>query len=55
MVRGSRGHLPAFSVQPLIDKQLGISPVGKGRNRALREKDYKTDWHCDSLSLSFPD
>ncbi len=36
----------------VIEVRKGISPVGEGRNRALREKDYKTDWHCDSLSLA---
>ncbi len=51
MVRGSRGHLPAFSVYPLIGKQTGISPCREGEKEGLEAKDYKTDRHCLSLSL----
>ncbi len=53
MVRGSRGHLPPFSVLPLIGRQTGISSCRGGEKEGLEAKDYKkTGWHCDSLSLS---
>ncbi len=41
MVRGSRGHLPPFSVLPLIGKQTGISSCRGGEKEGLEAKDYK--------------
>ncbi len=42
MVRGSRGHLPPFSVLPLIgSKQTGISSCRGGEKEGLEAKTIK--------------
>ncbi len=49
--RWSRGHLPPFPCITIIDKQTGISPCRGGKKEGLEGKNYKTGWHCFSLSL----
>ncbi len=49
---GSGGHLPAFSVLPLIGKRTGIPPVGGGGGGEALKATIKTDRNCFPLSFS---